>query len=539
MGVILLTCISVLTAPPQPLQLTLDAKAASLSDVAVVCAPAFYEPLQPWIEHRHAQGHRITLVSNQGDSNAIRDRLRQVAKGGNLQWVVLIGDTIGMEGRARRDELQTPTAYATATILPKYGGKNHIATDNVYADLNEDGVPELAVGRITVDHPTELVEIVQRIIDYEKQELGPWRRRINMIAGVGGFGKFADFVLESATRRFLTNEIPSHYATTMTYGSWRSPFCPDPRRFHSTTIARFNEGCLFWVYIGHGHRSYLDQVHVPGGSFHIMDINDTPKLQSRVGRPIVIFLACHTGAFDNETDCLAEQMLRTPGGPIAVLAGSRVTMPYAMAVMGDGMIHRYFHENDATLGEVILGAKQKMLLKQLPATQSLNRQLLDALAATFSPNKDFLAQELREHVYLFNLIGDPLLRVRRPQPIVIQAIAQQTAGRVCRVRLQSPIAGTALVEIACRPDRLKSRPRARNVFEFTPDAFDEMQRTYLAANDPVWAAAETRVTKGPNVVELPVPTAANGPCVIRVYVRNDQFDALGSTSVFITADGRR
>ncbi|MFP6675158.1 MAG: C25 family cysteine peptidase [Pirellulaceae bacterium] len=538
MGVVLLTCLTALMVPPQPLQLTLDAESAALSDVAVVCAPAFYTALQPWIEHRQAQGHRITLVSNQGSINDIRGRLRQVSKGGKLRWVVLIGDAIGMEGHALRDELQTPTAYATATVLPKFGGKHHIATDNAYADLDEDGVPELAVGRITADQPIELAQIVQRIIDYEQQELGPWRRRVNLIAGVGGFGKLADFVLESATRRFLTSEIPAHYATTMTYGSWQSPYCPDPQRFHSMAIDRFNEGCLFWVYIGHGHRRYLDQVHVPGGSFHILDINDTPKLQSRSGRPISIFLACHTGAFDNEHDCMAEQMLRTPGGPIAVVAASRLTMPYAMAVLGDGMIRRYFHDNVSTLGEVLLGAKQQMLPKR-NAAHSVNRQLLDTLAATFSPNKDHLADELREHVYLFNLIGDPLLRIRRPQPIALSVKTHQVAGGLCRVQLQSPIAGRALVEIVCRRDRLKSRPKPRDTFEFDSEALDEMQRTYLAANDPVWAAGEAQVTEGENVVELPIPTAANGPCVVRVYVRNERGDAIGSTAVFVTASRRR
>ena len=45
----------------------------------------------------------------------------------------------------------------------------------------------------------------------------------------------------------------------MTYASLASPYCPDPRKFHDTTIGRFNEGCLFWVYIGHGHPTGLDR----------------------------------------------------------------------------------------------------------------------------------------------------------------------------------------------------------------------------------------------------------------------------------------
>lgn len=537
----LLTCLVIATAPPQSPQLTIgdgDPNAAPIgSDVAVVTNPVFHEALKPWLTHRQRQGHRITLVSNNGSLAEIRARLRQVAADEKLRFVLLVGDTIGAEGRAVRTLTQVPTAYAEATLLPKFGGTPHIATDNAFADLDDDGVPEVAVGRLTADGPEELSRMIERIIHYETQELGMWRTRVNLVAGVGGFGKIADFVLESATKRFLTNEIPPDYKTSMTYGSWRSPFCPDPQRFHATTLDRFNEGCLFWVYIGHGHRRYLDKVQVPGGEFHIMDVNDTRKLQSRSGQPIAVFLACNTGAFDNEQDCLAEEMLRTPGGAVAVLAGSRVTMPYAMAVMGDGMIGRYFHSTDVTLGEIVLGAKQQMLKKLDPNAKgddrTFNRQLLDTLASTFSPSKGSLDVELREHVYLFNLLGDPLLRIQRPQVIDIHAPAQQVAGTNCQLRLNSPIGGKARVELVCRRDLFKSAMPNRDEFELSDKSRNEMQRTYLAANDRVWMRGEVNLSAGENAVQLAIPLDANGPCFVRVYASSKRGDAIGATRVYI------
>jgi hypothetical protein len=539
----LLTCLVIATAPPQPPQFTIgdsEVRSEKLgSDVAVVTSPVFHRALKPWLAHRQEQGHRIALVSNEGSLAEIRGRLRQVAAEGNLRWVVLVGDTIGSEGSAIRTGTQIPTAYASAKVLPKFGGGTHIATDNAYADLDDDGVPEVAVGRITADSEAELSLMIERIIHYEVQERGAWRTRVNLIAGVGGFGKITDYVLESATRRFLTNEIPADYTTSMTYGSWRSPYCPDPQRFHATTLDRFNEGCLFWVYIGHGHRRYLDKVQVPGGEYHIMDINDARKLHSRSGQPIALFLACNTGAFDHEQDCLAEEMLRTPGGAVAVLAGSRVTMPYAMAVMGDGMIRRYFHSNDSTLGEVVLGAKRQMLqdftadTEDGPNPKTLNRQLLDSLAATFSPTKGSLGDELREHVYLFNLFGDPLLRIQRPQVIKIQSPEQQVAGSNCQLQLQSPIGGTARIELVCRRDQFKSPLPARDSFEFSLESRNEMQKTYLAANDRVWTHGEVDLTAGENSVRLAIPANAAGPCYVRIYARGESKDAVGSTRIFI------
>ncbi len=67
-----------------------------------------------------------------------------------------------------------------------------------------------------------------------------------------------------------------------------------------------------------------------------LNVNDCGKLRVSSGAaPIAIMLACYTAAFDQPQDCLAEQMLKAEGGPVAVYGGSRVTMPYAMSVMGD------------------------------------------------------------------------------------------------------------------------------------------------------------------------------------------------------------
>ena len=141
---------------------------------------------------------------------------------------------------------------------------------------------------------------------------------MNFVAGIGGFGPLLDPIVELATKKFLTDGIPAEYRTSMTYGSWRSPFCPSPYQFHDETVERFNEGCLFWVYIGHGYPYQLDRVRVPGRSHHILSISDMPKLDNHHGMPIAIFLACYTGAYDQPYDCLAEEMLRAPGGPVAV-----------------------------------------------------------------------------------------------------------------------------------------------------------------------------------------------------------------------------
>ncbi len=305
-------------------------------DTVVVCPPGFTEALEPWLAHREQQGHRLALVSNLGTPEQIRAEIRNYARQGVLRHVVLVGDAepsayVDPRVRARC----VPTHMAKATVNVRWSSTPKLATDNWYGDLDGDRIPDVAVGRLPVDTPQELTALIDKILTYEKSlRPGGWCQRINFVAGVGGFGPLLDPLLEMATKKFLTDGIPAEYETSMTYGSWRSPFCPDPYSFHAMTVNRFNEGCLFWVYIGHGYPYQLDRVRVPGQSFHIFNTTDVRKLDGRMGPPIAIFLACYTGAFDQPADCLAEEMLRDTRWPRR--RAGRLTSHHALRDVGPG-----------------------------------------------------------------------------------------------------------------------------------------------------------------------------------------------------------
>src|SRR5262245_6411219 len=305
---------------------------------AVVIAPReFAAALAPLVEHRQRQGHRLAYLANSGSSAEIRAAIRKVAAGGGLKYVLIVGDA---DPAARVNPAiaarSVPAPMQPAAVNVKWGSEPQIASDNWYADLDSDHLPDVAVGRIPADTPAEVSRIVAKMLAYEKNnDFGPWRQRVNLIAGVGGFSPLVDTVIETATSKLLTSGIPATHDTRMTYGSWRSQYCPDPRLFHAMTVQRHNEGCLFWVYIGHGQATTLDQVSIPGERFNILNVDDCRELQAHAGAaPIALMLACYTAAFDQPRDCLAEQMLKADGGPVAVYGGSRVTMPYGMAVMG-------------------------------------------------------------------------------------------------------------------------------------------------------------------------------------------------------------
>ncbi len=505
------------------------------ADTIVVCPETFRDALRPWAEHRAAQGHRLAFVSNQQSADEIRNDIRQIAQSNRLRAIVLVGDA---DPRASRNStvraVTIPTHQAVAKVNVLWGSEPTIATDNWYADLDDDALPDVAIGRLPADSPQQLAVIVRKIIAYEKQKpAGVWCRRVNFVAGVGGFGAVADNVIETATKKVLTEGIPAAYETSMTYGSWRSPFCPDPRHFHQATVDRLNEGSLFWVYIGHGQRRVLDQVRTPGGMYHIFDTDDVAKIQCTGGSPIAIFLACYTGSFDEERDCLGEEFLRAEEGPVAVLCGSRVTMPYAMGVMGHELMDQYFVKRRQTLGELVMHAKRQMVRELQESEQSAKatRHLLDSIAAVISPAPQLLDEERREHVLMFNLLGDPLLRLDHPQEISVATVEEATSGSELRVTGTTSISGRCTVELICRRDRLKTRFVARPEYDPGDEALSDYTNVYAHANDRQWVNQSFACRSGGFETTLQIPAEAQGPCHVRVFVEGTEGFGLGATEL--------
>ncbi|MEX0818385.1 MAG: C25 family cysteine peptidase [Pirellulaceae bacterium] len=511
--------------------------AEPLADTVVVCPAAFQDTLRPWVQHREMQGHRLAFVSNEQSSTAIRDDIRSVADAGGLRAIVLVGDA---DPRASTDAalraITTPTFQAAAKVNVLWGSEPTIATDNWYADLDGDMLPEVSIGRLSADSPEQLASIVHKIIAYETQRPpGVWRRRVNFVAGVGGFGAVADNVIETTTKKVLTEGIPASYETSMTYGSWRSPFCPDPRNFHQATVDRLNEGSLFWVYIGHGQRRFLDQVRTPSGLYHIFDTDDMQKVRCTSGSPIAIFLACYTGSFDEERDCLGEEMLRAPDGPVAALCGSRVTMPYAMSVMGHELMDQYFVARRETLGELVLHAKRQMVrtLKKEERAEKPTRHLLDSIAAVISPARELLDAERREHVLMFNLLGDPLLRLDHPDDIVLTVVEEAAAGSEIRVSGTSQLDGRVTVELIARRDRFKTRFVARPEYDPSDEALAGYTAVYANANDRHWTSASFECQPGVFETTLRIPGEAQGPCSVRVFIEGHEKSGLGAKSLYV------
>jgi hypothetical protein len=146
-----------------------------------------------------------------------------------------------------------------------------------------------------------------------------------------------------------------------------------------------------------------------------------------------------------------------------------------------------------------------------------------------------LAAERAEHVLLFNLLGDPLLRLHHPGVIQLDVPRSVVAGTKLAVAGTAPLDGTCLVELVCRRDRLTFSAPVRHQFDRSHQGLAALNDDYRRANDPRWTKTILPIAGGQFRTVLDVPSAARGPGHVRVYAEGESDFAIGSADVYVRA----
>jgi hypothetical protein len=402
----------VVTAPP-----------AGPPDTLVVCPSDYRSALAKWESYRRDQSHELLIIEPPATAEQMRVVIRKAAQAGKLKYVVIIGDEAvrgrQVDARQRSARATVPTNYVPAKVNVRWGSDAEIASDMPYADIDGDNIPDLAVGRIPVHSAAELAAVVRKVIHYEQQpDHGTWEKCLNFVSGTGGFGTVIDTAVEAAARQVIQQTVPSEY--DVRHISTAVPIADATEKVDFCSCARdkLNQGSLAWIYVGHGMPTQLASASAANGSQPILSTYDVPQLHCGPHNPLAVLIACYTGAMDAPQNCLAEDLTVAEQGPVAVIAATRVTMPYGNTVIGYELLRACLRDRPAELGDVLLLAQQRVLK---PTANDELRSTLDGMAALFSPAPVDLAGERREHVLMYHLIGDPLLRLHRPATKVAQA----------------------------------------------------------------------------------------------------------------------
>jgi hypothetical protein len=179
-----------------------------------------------------------------------------------------------------------------------------------------------------------------------------------------------------------------------------------------------------------------------------------------------------------------------------------------------------------------------------PASADDKRQWIDRLAIALSPSNHDLDQERFEHVHMMNLLGDPMLRIRHPEPVTLTIEPTAESASTLKIRGHSPLDGMLTLDLIIRRDRVpeaakqalqKQKNANKSNEDATPETALSKIEIYDLANQPTLAHRTLMIKAGPFETEIQIPAEAKGACAVRAFVESEENWGLGAQELTIRA----
>jgi hypothetical protein len=323
-------------------------------DYLVITDGAFAEPLEALIALRAKQGHTAALVDiqdvydefsfGQKTPQALKDFLTQAQTSWTQppEFVVLAGDATvdprDYAGFGNADFVPTKLVAMDAVELES-------ATDEWFGDTDDDGVAELAMGRLPIRTVEQADVMVAKLVSYADAAAGPWTKRALLLADAPD--PTWDFA-EDAAR--LEAVVPAGYTAQQIRAGQLGPTAA-----RDELIEQVNAGQLLVTYLGHG------STHVWGAEANLLTRDDVVNgWRPGAKLPVVVAMNCLNGFFHGiyGEESLAETMLRAPEGAVATWASSSMTYAAPQGVASRAFVDFALNGQYASVGEAIVAAKQ-------------------------------------------------------------------------------------------------------------------------------------------------------------------------------------
>jgi len=124
---------------------------------------------------READGYRIKTVNTgwiyrdysggERNADAIKRYIEDAKRRMGVRYVLLVGDdTYDYQNRLKRNQTSfVPSLYAATDERLR-----HVAVDPLYGDTDNDGVPDVAIGRLPVSTQSQLRKVVNKTLQYAR-----------------------------------------------------------------------------------------------------------------------------------------------------------------------------------------------------------------------------------------------------------------------------------------------------------------------------------------------------------------------------------
>lgn len=523
------------------------------ADYLVVGPSALLAGLEPWLRLRESQGHVVAVVTSEVverrssgrlDAESLRSVVALVREhaADRLRFVFLVGDAPAGDAPDATRCPCLPTFYKeklvyTDTPLDEGGlvepvPAERYPTDRPYAVLAPSGTSpgsaRLAVGRLPAQTLGEVRAYSDRVVAYETGGGGAWQRRLALVAGPARLGPVADQVLESAATQVLDELVSYDWDVDVTFASEGSPYAGRPDGLRDRFVGGLARGALVAAYVGHGSATGFDTVSFRGGWFELGTTFDAMRVRIAAGFPLFFSIACDTGAFDlpGGRRSLGEALVMNPAGPIAVVASSRLSHPYPNLLIGEAIVDAFLDGRAPTVGEGLVALEARAQARSIALAELLVRDDIAALRS--------------EHEELYNLLGDPGVRLRYPaHATVTLSAARPRAGGLLvpgeevgvEVRSELP-SGAVTITVETPRSVLAGEPVGPAALAAMPR--DEALRTMeanraLAERKVVWSGS-SQLTAGVARLSLALPDKP-GRYLIKALVAGARDVATGHAAI--------
>ncbi len=237
-------------------------------------------------------------------------------------------------------------------IIPPYLAwvdpwQGEVPADNSYADLDGDGNPEIALGRIPVNTPAEANAVVDKLISYdENKRTQYWQRQAIFIADydpeVGDFAGVSDGII----RGYMPDDLIIHRI-------YRNITISDTAEIRQTIADDINSGAWMIQYAGHGS----PDTWMKGVGW---STEDAENLHNSGKYPFISTFNCLDGYFSYPgRSSMAEVMLlKANAGSIIAISPTGLGATIIQSEFRSTLMQSIFHDDVRVLGDALLQAKQ-------------------------------------------------------------------------------------------------------------------------------------------------------------------------------------
>lgn len=288
---------------------------ARQADVLLISHPSFMQASERLAEHRRKQGFTVSVISSEDiykefgdgskDAHAIKDFIRHTHRSWQFPvpaYVILMGD-------ASWDPLKLTFKAHQEDFIPSFGFP---VSDIWYTTPSNDSIdPELILGRLSVSSSSQAEQVVDKLIQYDTLQAGPWMKNFLFLSGGdeddpffhNQFDGIAPFVLDSPVsgdtiriRRInKTGGVDESIATKIR--------------------SAVNDGTLWVNFAGHGSPEYFEL-----DGWRSQDLNNPRKYF------MLTTFSCNSGAFAEPTTvCRNESYVLEPGKGAIASVGNTYT----------------------------------------------------------------------------------------------------------------------------------------------------------------------------------------------------------------------